>query len=102
MPIGFLSRLLTVFAFLSLACSADARSKPSSSKAMASQMPDQPHLAARHVVEQVGDGRRAGQQDGVGRQLLVGVALARAPGPEFDEVVVRARRAAAAGPGRAA
>ncbi len=51
--------------------------------------PDQPHLAGRHVVEQVGDGRRAGQQDGVGRQLLVGVALAGPPWAEFDEVVVR-------------
>ena len=49
---------------------------------------DQPHLAGRHVVEQVGDGRRPGQQDGVGRKLLVGVALARPPRPELDEVVV--------------
>ena len=32
MSIGFLSRLLTVFAFLPLACSADARSKPSPSE----------------------------------------------------------------------
>jgi len=29
MPIGFVSRLLIVFAFVPLACSADARSKPS-------------------------------------------------------------------------
>ena len=49
---------------------------------------DQAHLAGRHVVEEIGDRRRPGQQDRVGGQLLVGVALARAARPKLHEVVV--------------
>ena len=49
---------------------------------------DQAHLAARHVVEEIGDRRRAGQQDGVGAEFLVGVALAGPAWAKFHEVVV--------------
>lgn len=50
--------------------------------------PDQPHLAAGHVEEQVGDGRGAGEQDRVRREFLIAVALPGFPWAEFDEVVV--------------
>ena len=41
-----------------------------------------------HVAEQVGDRRRTGHEGGVRRDFLDDVALAGAPGPKFDEVVV--------------
>ena len=63
---------------------------------------DKPHLAGRHVVEEVGDGRRPGQQDDVGGEFLVGVALARPPGARVRRGCSWSRRGAAAGSGTAA
>ena len=60
-----------------------------SSKATTSHSPTSPTDAAGHVVEQVRHGRlAAGDQDAVRADLLVDVALARAPRAEFAEVVV--------------
>ena len=47
-----------------------------------------PFLPAVHVTEEVGDRCRAGEERCVRRDLLDGVALAGAPRPELDEVVV--------------
>jgi hypothetical protein len=49
---------------------------------------DKPHLAGRHVVEEIGDRGRPSEEDDVGRKLLIGIALASTPRPEFDKVVV--------------
>ena len=60
-----------------------------SSKATTSQRPTRPTWRARHVVEQVGDGRlAAGDQDAVRADLLVDVALARTARAKFGKVVV--------------
>ena len=48
----------------------------------------QAHFVAGDVVEQVGDGRRAGQQDRVRRKLLIAVALTGATRAKFNQVVV--------------
>ncbi len=47
-----------------------------------------PFCLAVHVAEEVGDGGGAGQQRGVRRELLDGVALAGAARAELDQVVV--------------
>ena len=48
----------------------------------------QAHLAGRHIEEQVGDGGRAGEEDRIGGQLLIGKGFARAARAEFDQVIV--------------
>src|SRR5262249_608566 len=49
---------------------------------------DQAYLSRSHVVEQVRHSRRAREQDGVGRKLLVGVTLAGPTRAQFHEVVI--------------
>ena len=49
---------------------------------------DQSFRAPAHVAEQVRDRRRTGHEGRVRRNFLDDVALAGAPGPQFDEVVI--------------
>ena len=50
--------------------------------------PDQPHLSRTHVVEEVGNGGRSGQQDAVGGNFLVGIRFPCSPWTQFHHVVV--------------